>query len=87
MRQSEARRLVCKVLAMTLRQDLGNGSGWIYDKPDAKTTHSEGGESRNPADVARIEKAIHVEIKALDKRAGEGNRLARRTAAKGRVRK
>ena len=59
--------------AHSLRHDIENGSGWIYDAPDGKTTHSEGGEMRNPADVARIEQAIHDEIAALDKRAARAN--------------
>lgn len=68
MTKREARAYVCRVLAATLREDISNGSGWIYDATEAKVTHSEGGELRNDADVARIEQAIRDEIASLDRR-------------------
>jgi hypothetical protein len=73
MNKQQARAYVLRMMAHSLRHDLENGSGWIYDAPEAKETHSEGGEMRNERDVTRIEQAIHDEIASLEKRATKAN--------------
>jgi len=55
---------VLRVLAQTLLQDRGNGSGWLYEDPDT------GGEL-SEADSRRVIEATHRIEARLRRRGGE----------------
>lgn len=66
MTKTEAKKYVCRCMAVSLRAELDNGSGWIFAADDVSVADGDG--ERPKADLERVVGACEELIAELDRR-------------------